>query len=134
MTIEFRVQGKDRDLVAEELAVRVKTMFGVEATIHKPPSAASSDEEGPVQGLLEVAVLIVHVAIVAHAVYEKYVQEPHEKAVAKWRELVFFAKEKRPTEIRAFIGKDKVVLHEGDPERLYKMTRSALDSAVVTLE
>ncbi len=128
MAIEFRIEGKDSDLVAEELKVHVKTLFGVEATIRSQPKR-------PVRGgLVELVVLILHVAITAHAAYEKYVQQPYDNAVAKWRDLVFFAKEKRPTMISAIIGKKEIPLDQGDPEELHKLTRSALDSATVTTE
>lgn len=135
MAIEFRVQGQNNDVVAEELAVYVRSMFGVETTVRKPaPEMGPDDGPGRVRGLIELVVLSVHVAVTAHAVYEKYVQEPYEKCVAKWRELVFFAKEKRPTLIHAVINNQTVVLHESDPERLHELTRKALDSAVVTTE
>jgi hypothetical protein len=83
---------------------------------------------------LEESVELCRQAIVTHAAYEKYVKEPYDKAVAKWRDLVFFAKEKRPTLIRVVMGSHDLLLHESQPERLHEMTRKALDSAVVTPE
>lgn len=136
MSIEFRVEGKDSGLVAEELATSLRNKFGLNATIQNPASVSPSGEEPvPVRGgFVEAVILVMHVAIVAHAVYEKYVQEPYEKAVGKWQELVFFAKEKRPTLIRLTIGEQTVALHDSEPEKLHEMTRKVLDDAVVTPE
>jgi hypothetical protein len=136
LSIEFRVEGKDSGLVAEELATNLRTKFGVDATIQQPPPVAAAEGEPvPVRGgFVEAIILVVHVAIVAHAAYEKYVREPYEKAVGKWQELVFFAKEKRPTLIRLTVGGQSVALHDCEPEKLHEMTKKALDNAVVTPE
>jgi hypothetical protein len=136
MSIEFRIEGKESDLVGNEFATLVRTKFGVKATLEKlAPNSPSQEQGGPVRGgFVEFAVLVVHIAIVAHAAYERYVQEPHDKAVAKWQELVFFAKEKRPTVIRAVVGNESLVLDKSDPERLYEFTRKGFDDAIVTTD
>jgi hypothetical protein len=134
MSIKFHVNGKESDIVARQLAEHLKEKWGIVATISKQTPEGTTGEGHRVRGVVEGVLLAFHVLIVAHTAFETFVRQPREKAVAKWRELVFFAMEKRPTEIRAEIGDQITLLDKSDPEKLYQLARKALDSAIVTTE
>ncbi len=137
MAIEFRVHGKDSELVAAELAEQVKAKFGVPTTIRKPaplPRAvggASAEKVDPASAVI----LVLEIGIVAYHAWDVFLRQPYERAVAKWRELVAWAKGKLPsTRISAVIGDQDLPLGESDPERLQHLTKRALDRATITPE
>jgi hypothetical protein len=140
MPIEFRVQGNNSAAVAQELADQMKVRFQVTPVVRTltPPQNAAGGAGAEKIDPLSAGVLVVEAAITAYHVYITFVHEPSEKRrqalVRHWMDLVLWSKSKLPTTIRAVIGKESLLLHESDPERLHELTRKAIETAAVIAE
>jgi hypothetical protein len=127
MPIEFRVQGKDSATVADEFADQLKVRFRVTPVVRKvtPPQDPAGGASGEKFAPASAAVFVVEVAVTAYQAYITSVQDPYERQVRHWMDLVHWARSKLPTTIRAVIGEETLLMHESAPERLHELTRAA---------
>src|SRR5262249_45010762 len=134
--IEFRVQGKDSEQVAEELAQRLKARFKASPVVQREAPAgedASGRKFDPAH-----AVFVVHLAVVSFEVYKTFIHDPlkekREALVRGWEELIWWAKSKLPTKIKALIGAESLYLDESEADLLHRLTKKALDQVTVVHE
>ncbi len=139
MSIEFRVQGKDSAIVAQQFADLMEARFKIRPTIRT--AAPSTDLAGTgadkMIDPLHATLVVLEVAVVLFHVYDK-IREGYEKRrealVLHWLGLIHWAQQKLPTTIRAIIGDKALFLHEGDAEQLHDLTCKVMKDVAVIPE
>jgi hypothetical protein len=136
--IEFRVQGDNSAIVAQELVNQMKSRFGVTATVRASAPSSARPAEGEKVDPIHVTLVVLEVAVVLFHVYETFIRQPAEqerqRLVHQWGELVHWAKSKLPTTVRAVIGDESLLLHQSAPEVLHQLTGQAIKNASVVAE